>query len=141
MQSSFQCYDETGAMVISAGLDRSRAPDALRLIAAEVARIRAKPVGRDELRRTRDYLQGQFRLGLEGTGSQMSWIGDTLSSYGRMVKPDEVLKKLMAVTAEDIQRLAVELFDPRRMTLSLVTPEQDPRDAQAWLATMTKIEG
>jgi len=140
VQSSFQCYNDTGAMVISAGLDRSRSPDALRLIATEVARIRAKPVDRAELRRARDYLQGQFRLGLEGTSSQMQWIGDTLSNYGHMVKPDEVLGKLMAVTADDIQRVAVNVLDPRRLTLALVTPEQDPRDAAAWLATLAKLE-
>ena len=141
VQSSFQCYNDTGAMVISAGLDRSRSPDALRLIATEVARIRAKPVDRAELRRARDYLQGQFRLGLEGTSSQMQWIGDTLSNYGRMVKPDEVLGKLMAVTADDIQRVAVDVLDPHRLTLALVTPEQDPRDAAAWLATLAQMEG
>jgi len=140
VQSSFQLFDETGAAVISAGLDRVRAPDALRLIATEVARIRAKPVSAGELRRTRDYLQGQFRLGLEGTNSQMQWIGEGLSNYGRVIQPAAVLAKLMAVTAADIQRLAHELFDPRWLTLSLVVPEKDPRDAAAWLATLAQLD-
>jgi len=139
VQSSFQLFDDTGATVISAGLDRARAADALRLIAREVARMRAKPVSRDELQRARDYLQGQFRLGLEGTGSQMQWIGDTLINYGRFVKPDEVLDRLMAVTAEEMRQVAAELFVPRRLTLSLVVPEKDSADEKAWLGTLEAL--
>ena len=139
VQSSFQLFDETGVLEISAGLDRARAQDALRLIAREVARLRDKPVSRDELRRTRDYLQGQFRLGLEGTSSQMQWIGDTLTNYGQFLSPDDVLAKLMAVTAEDLQQVASCVCDPRRLTLSLVVPEKDAADDQTWLGTLGRI--
>ena len=139
VQSSYQLFDETGAMVVSAGLDRVRAAAALRLIAREVARMREKPVSAGELRRARDYLQGQFRLGLEGTSSQMQWIGDTLMNYGRFVKPDEVLGHLMAVTAEDLRQVAAELFVPRRLTLSLVVPEKDPADEKTWLGTLDAL--
>ena len=139
VQSSFQLFDETGALVVSAGLDRARAAGALRLIAREVARMREKPVSAGELRRARDYLQGQFRLGLEGTSSQMQWIGDTLSNYGRFVKPDEVLTRLMAVTAEEMRQVAAELFAPRRLTLSLVVPEKDPADEKRWLQTLDAL--
>ena len=133
VQSSFQMFEETGALVVSAGLDRARAADALRLIARELARLREKPVTRDELRRARDYLQGQFRLGLEGTSSQMQWIGETLNNYGRFVKPDEVLGHLMAVTPEEMQQVAAELFVAKHLTLSLVVPEKDPDDEKGWL--------
>ena len=136
VQSSFQLFDETGAMVVSAGLDRVRAADALRLIGREVVRMREQPVSAGELRRARDYLQGQFRLGLEGTGSQMQWIGETLINYGRFVKPEEVLTRLMAVTAEDMRQVAAELFVPKKLTLSLVVPEKDPADEKKWLETL-----
>ena len=139
VQSSYQLFDETGAMVVSAGLDRVRAADALRLIAREIARMREKPVSAGELRRARDYLQGQFRLGLEGTSSQMQWVGDTLLNYGRFVKPDEVLAQLMAVTAAEMQQVAAELFVPRKLTLSLVVPEKDPADEKQWLGTLAAL--
>jgi len=136
VQSSFQLFDETGALVVSAGLDRVRAADALRLIARELARMREKPVTRDELRRARDYLQGQFRLGLEGTSSQMQWIGDTLTNYGRFIKPAEVLGHLMAVTPEEMRLVAAEMFSPKYLTLSLVVPEKDLADEKGWLGTL-----
>jgi predicted Zn-dependent peptidase len=139
VQSSFQLFDETGALVVSAGLDRARAADALRLIAREVARLRSQPVGAGELRRARDYLQGQFRLGLEGTGSQMQWVGESLLHYGRYVKPAEVLQQLLAVTADDIRCVCAELCTPRRLTLSLVVPEKDPANERQWLGTLQAL--
>lgn len=139
VQSSYQLFDETGALAVSAGLDRARAADALRLIAREVARMRDQPVSAGELRRARDYLQGQFRLGLEGTGSQMQWVGETLSHYGRLVKPEEVLRRLMTVTAEEMRQVAADLFAPQRLTLSLVVPEKDPADEKQWLGTLQAL--
>ena len=55
------------------------------------------------------------------------------------MKPDEVLARLMAVTAADIQQLAAELFAPRRTTLSLVVPEKDATDEQTWLGTLQAL--
>lgn len=139
VQSAFQLFDDTGMLEISAGLDRARAPAALHVISREVARLRERSITRDELRRTRDYLQGQFRLGLEGTNSQMQWIGETLTNYGRLVKPEDVLAKLMAVTAEDVRQVAAQVCDARRLTLSLVVPQKDTADEQAWLKTLAKL--
>jgi predicted Zn-dependent peptidase len=139
VSSHYQLFQETGALVVSAGLDRARAADALRLIAREIARMRAKPVTRGEWQRARDYLLGQFRLGLEGTSSQMQWIGESLLNYDRFVKPDEVVAQLMAVTVAEMQQVAAELFTPQNLTLSLVVPEKDPADEKQWLGTLAAL--
>jgi predicted Zn-dependent peptidase len=94
-------------------------------------------MGPAELRRTRDYLLGSFRLGLEGASSQMTWVGEGLLQYGRVISPDAVIAKLRAVTADDVQRLAQEIFDPRRLTLSLVVPQDHPLDEARWLRTLS----
>jgi predicted Zn-dependent peptidase len=139
VSSHYQLFHETGALVISAGLDRARAADALRLIARELARLREKPVTRGEWQRARDYLLGQFRLGLEGTSSQMQWIGESLLNYGRFVKPDEVVANLMAVTVADLRQVAAELFTPQHLTLSLVVPEQESLDEPRWMANFAAL--
>ena len=69
----------------------------------------------------------------------MQWIGETLLNYGRFVKPDEVLARLMAVTAEEMRQVAAELFTPQKLTLSLVVPEKDPVDENRWLQTLEAL--
>ena len=40
--------------------------------------------------------------------------------------PEEVMAKIEAVTAEDVQELAQELFQPERLSLALIGPYSNP---------------
>jgi predicted Zn-dependent peptidase len=139
IQSSFQLFEETGVYAISGGFDTQRALAALKLTAREVRRVIDTRAGAREMKRTKDYLLGTFRLGLEGTGSQMMYIGESLLNYGRVVRPEETIAGIQAVTAEDVQRVAADVFDPCRMTLSLVVPESQPQDETEWLAALATL--
>ena len=50
VHSSYQLFDDTGMLMIAAGLDTARADRALRLIARELERVRRCPAGAAELR-------------------------------------------------------------------------------------------
>jgi predicted Zn-dependent peptidase len=139
IQSSYQLFEETGLFAVSGGFDSQRAAAALTLTAKEIRRVLDKRVGVSELRRTKDYLLGTFRLGLEGTGNQMMFIGESFLNYGRVVHPEETLAGIQAVTADDVQRVAADVFDPGRMTLSLVVPAAQPQDESAWLGSLSAL--
>ena len=124
---------------VSGGFDSQRAEAALRLTAKELRRVVDKRVGPAELKRTKDYLLGTFRLGLEGTGSQMMFVGESLLNYGRVINPSETLEGIRSVTAEDVQRVAADVLDPGRMTLSVVVPTGQPQDEAAWLSTLSAL--
>jgi predicted Zn-dependent peptidase len=139
IQSTYQLFEETGVFTISGGFDATRAQAALRLTSKELRRVVDAAVGASELKRTKDYLLGAFRLGLEGTGSQMMYIGESMLNYGRIVPPEETIRGIRAVTAEDVQRVAADVFDPSRATLSLVVPVGMPFDEAAWLETLAAL--
>jgi predicted Zn-dependent peptidase len=46
----------------------------------------------------------------------------------------------MAVTADDLQDVASELFAPKNMTLSLVVPSKDPATESTWLKNLSAIK-
>ena len=115
---------DSGALVISAGLDRERGAKALALIMREMSRFVDTPVKAAELKRAKDFVLGQLRLGLENTSSQMMWMGDNLLSHGRFIDPDEVIASTKAVTAADIQALAAGYFRRAHMSIAAVTPMQ-----------------
>ncbi|MBU0677351.1 MAG: insulinase family protein [Verrucomicrobia bacterium] len=126
VHSSCHLFDETGAMVISAGLDRNRTERALELICRELRRIREKRVGAGELRRAKDYAIGQLKIGLESTTSQMMWLGENILGYGRIHQPQRAIDRLEAVTTSDIQSLADRLLRTRNISAALVVPEDSP---------------
>ena len=92
-------FDDTGDLVISAGLDTDNLHEMLQLILRELRRLRDPPPGAAELRRARDYVIGQMDLGLESTDNQMNWIGEQWLGYGKIVPPDEVKRRLRRVTS------------------------------------------
>ncbi len=105
---------ETGLFSISAGLDVENLRPALRLVRRELEALCAQPVRPRELRQAQDYLLGQHRLGLESTTSQMTWLGESLLGYGRIVQPDEARRALERVTAADVQAAARACFGTGR---------------------------
>ena len=105
----------------------------------ELDQVRRRAVGAAELRRTKDYLLGSFRLGLEGTGGRLSWVGESLAQYGRLLDPAEFIDQIRAATAEEVRAVAETVFDPARMTLSLVVPQGHPLDEAAWLKTVAGV--
>ena len=136
IQSSFQLFEETGLFTVSGGFDTQRARAALKLTAKEIRRVLASNVGAAELKRTKEYLLGAFRLGLEGAGSQMTYLGECMQNYGRFIHPEETIAAIQAVTAADVRHVAEDVFEPSRMTLSLVVPSAHPVSDEARIACL-----
>ena len=120
--SSLSFFDDVGALTISAGLETEKLAEALRLIVRELKRLTTTLVSPGELRRARDYLIGQFDLGLESTENQMMWLAEQLLGYGKTFPPSEIKQRLRGVTASEIRMAARDFFRPERLSLALVSP-------------------
>jgi predicted Zn-dependent peptidase len=120
--SSASYFDDTGDLVVSAGVDTDKTEKALKLIAIELKKLTEKVVSQGELRRARDYVIGQLDMNLESTEPQMMWMGEHLLGHGKILHPDEAKKKLNAVRASDIRGVARQFFKPERLNLALVSP-------------------
>lgn len=128
IQSSTSYFADTGALIISAGLDAKRLQKALRLVLRELKSISRRPPSAIELRRAKDYAIGQMRLGLESSSNQMMWLGEHLLAYGFIQTPDEIERQLEAVTTDDVQKIATELFRDKRLNAAVITPSKDERE-------------
>ncbi|MBI5773269.1 MAG: insulinase family protein [Verrucomicrobia bacterium] len=126
-------FDDTGDLVISAGLDTDKLPRALKLVMREVRRLAAAPPAAAELRRARDYLLGQTDLSLESTEHQMMWMGEQMICYGKIQPPAVVKQRLAAVTAAQVRAAARDFLRPERMNLALVSPLKKDRQLVALL--------
>ena len=120
------CHD-CGALIIAAGCDSKKAFQGTQAIIGEINKLVRTPLSAAELRRTRDYLCGRFRLTLDR--APMGWtVGRIL--FGFDVNPAALLDGYRAVTAQDVQTLATELFAQQPTALSVVAPtDARPKDA------------
>lgn len=115
-------FHETGAFVVSAGVDIKKLSEALEVILKELAKITREPVGTDELHRAKEFYLGQLDLSLENTMNQMLWAGESVVCHGRVKTLEEVAMEINKVSAEEIRRVAGELFKTKALNLSIVGP-------------------
>lgn len=117
-------YHDTGAFSISAGVEPSRAAPTIAAIAHELRRLRDQPIPPEELSRAKEYTKGRMALRLEDTATVAAWMGGQEIVTGEPLELDEVMERLDAVTAEDIQRLANDLFRTETMRLAVIGPRK-----------------
>ena len=124
IRSQIQFFEETGGWVVTAGLATDRVPQALEAIEREFSRIRAKRPGAAELNRTKEYLVGNFRLGLEQVRARLFFFGNCVQTYGRVLPPEEIVAGIAAVTADDVLAIANEILQEKNRSVSWVVPKQ-----------------
>lgn len=124
------CFDDTGMLNISLGLDQRNVEKSLRLILAAFADIKTRPPKAAELKRAKEYAVGTSRMSLERTSSQNMRLGGSVLVYGHIVDPEEVHAKLRAVTAEDVQAVAADFLDARTATVAIVGPSPEANEIE-----------
>ena len=117
-------YRETGAFVVSAGVDNQKAKEAIEVILKELDKVTRETVPAEELRRAKDFYLGQLELGMENSMNQMLWVGENIVTLGKVRTPEEVMKRIERVTPDDVRRVAKEIFKTSALNLAMVGPEQ-----------------
>ena len=123
ISSRMQFFQDAGMFTVTAGLDPAKAKDALATIDRELKRIREKPVSAVELKRTKDFLIGNFRLSHEKVASKLFFYGQTMLSFGRLVSPQEQIDGIRAVTAADVKAVANSILKQSNRSISWVVPK------------------
>jgi predicted Zn-dependent peptidase len=114
---SFQSlFHGTGQVGLYLGTRRDNVGRAMRVVADELNAIREHGVAADELDRARENVKGRIVLSLESTSSRMSRLGSSVLAGMPVMEVDEVIERIDAVAAADVDALLGELFDPARFS-------------------------
>lgn len=120
--SYMTAYRDTGLLTVYAGTDPSNTLEAIRLIIREMKKIKEEGISPAEEARVRTQIKGNVVLSLESSNSHMSRIARQEIYFGKYISIDDLLRSVENVTAEDIQRLARQIFTPENISLSILGP-------------------
>ncbi len=130
VRSGVEEFMDNGYLGIQAGVTISRIEEAVKVILSELDKIRAKPVSADELQRAKENWKGKMILTLEDSHSVASMYTHQELLEGRIEEPDEILRKIDQVTAEDMQRVANEIIRNKGLNMAVIGP-YDAKQASA----------
>ena len=118
-------YADSGHVGLYVGTRPEKVAEAMDVIGTELRRIAEEGVGEEELERARENVKGRTTLSMESTLARMNRLGSSLLMGVPLLSLDELLVAIDAVTVEDVQALASELFDPARMSAAGVGKSED----------------
>ncbi|MGH3508734.1 MAG: M16 family metallopeptidase [Nocardioidaceae bacterium] len=114
-------YADAGMFAVAAGCLPGKLADVLTVVRRELALLAEDGITDEELERGKGQLRGGVVLGLEDSASRMSRIAKADLLYDELLSLDEVIRRVDAVTVDDVHTLAKRLFS-QRQTLAVVGP-------------------
>ena len=121
VHSGVSRFRDTGAFIISAGVDPTSAYEAVPAILEQIADIR-QSISEEELSRAKQLVAGRMMLRMEDTRAVSAWMGSQLLVRRHILGVDDVVERIDAVTAEDLNRVASEQLVSDRLNLAVVGP-------------------
>jgi predicted Zn-dependent peptidase len=122
-------YTDAGSLYSQAGVDIERIDEAVTTIVGELRKIAEEPVPKKELDKARNVAKGRFVLQIESPHGTIMFGLRREVLEGQATEPEEVLERLDAVTAEDVQRVAQDVIGGNSLNLALIGPfEQDQQE-------------
>ena len=122
IRSSVNLYQDTGTLMIQAGLDKSRLAPAITEILKKLKKFKQSGVTKNELKKAKDYLEGKLTLQLEASDSVASWLSRQELLENKIITPAELLSKLAKVTISDINKVSADIIKTNKINMSLIGP-------------------
>ncbi len=116
-----------GALNIAAGVEHGKTEIVVRAILDECRKLSREPVPQKELQRSKDHMIGSIILGLETSDQLASFYGGQEILTKKIISPEELIKRVNAVTAKDIRSVAKSIFENDRLNFAIIGPHKNKK--------------
>lgn len=125
IQTTTDDYQDIGVISTRAGIDLKRVDDAVKAIIEEYVKVLKSGVPEDEVKKAKDYLKGKIVLRLEDSEEFAHLLGKQELLHKKIKTPEEILKAIDDVTADDVKRISEDLFKEDELRLALIGPFEE----------------
>jgi len=113
---------DAGYLTTSVGVDNKNIEKAILAILKEYKKITQKKVFEDELKKVKEHIKGKTTLLLESSDALAFFYAGQELLEKRVLIPEEIFKKIDQVSANDILKVAKDIFQPQKLNLVLIGP-------------------
>jgi predicted Zn-dependent peptidase len=117
-------YEDTGFLAVYAGTAPGRVQETLEVIDAELDRLVTTGLTSEELDAAKGHIAGSLAMSLETSSSRMRRIGRSEQVEGEVPPIDDLVARVLAVTADDVMRVVDRVVRDAPRTLAVVGPHE-----------------
>ncbi len=115
-------FRDTGIFAAYAGLKQEKVEEGVKVIKEQLDRLKVESVPGDELKKVKEMIKGRLAIRSESTNFLAEFYGLQWVVDRNIETPEEYIKKIEAVTAEDVKEVANDLFESRKLNLQIIGP-------------------
>lgn len=130
VRASADLYTDHGYLAAGAGVEHSKLKIVISAILGEFNKLKNEKVSDAELARAKSHLSGNLLLGLETSDALAMYYGAQEILKKSVSTPDELVAGINAVTAEQIQELAQEIFKNEKLNMAMIGPQKEVAEFQ-----------
>lgn len=124
IDASYTPYLDTGYLGIYFGTDPRQLDRSLTLTYREFKNLRENVLTTTQLHNTKEQLMGQLAMAEEGNNSFMLMMAKSLLDIDRVEPLTDIFRDIQAITARQLQDVAVDMLDERQFSTLFFTPEK-----------------
>ena len=122
--SQFVPFTDTGLFVITFGTEPTQLSKSIRLVSAELRKLRDEKMGVKQLASAKEQIMGQAAMGEESNITFMVAMARNVLDLGRVPSLEENFERIRHTSALDIMEMANEMFDEEKMSYLMMEPIQ-----------------
>ena len=115
-------YKDVGYFAAQSGVNNRKCLEAIKIILDEFKKVKEEEISAEEIKRAKDYLKGRTNIALESSDAVASFVANQEMDTGKILTPEEKFAKIDKVTADDLQRVANDIFVDNKLNLALIGP-------------------
>lgn len=116
IESTYQAFSDTGFFGIFFGTEHKTLKRAKALVIKEMKLMQKKKLGKLQLHMAKEQVIGQMAMAEENYAALMLVYGKSLIDHGKIDTLDSIFAKIKDTKAEEIQEIALDVFDLDQMT-------------------------
>jgi predicted Zn-dependent peptidase len=128
IRAQVDVYQDTGDLMIRAGLDKDKIKEAVEVIMSELKRLKNEGITDEELIKAKEFLKGRMILQLEELNELAEYFARQFILTDEILTPEQKFEKIFAVTKEDVARVANDLLKTEKLNLVMVSPYKDQNE-------------
>ena len=126
-------HEDVGLQGIYTAVNPEQEGETLAIIRSILEDLAEHGPTKEELDRVREQATAGLLLGSESIQSRMSHLGNAALLYHKVKTVDEIIEEYNAVTREQLRKLAGEMFDWNKASMSAVGKVRTIADYTKWL--------